>query len=99
MKKEELAKVLYKISYQEGKFVLRSGALSDFYFDKYQFESDPKILHSLVNLMKKLVPKDAEVLAGLELGGIALSTALSLELDIPQILVRKERKTRHQTED
>ncbi|MDA0338579.1 MAG: phosphoribosyltransferase family protein [Proteobacteria bacterium] len=39
-----------------------------------------------------LVPVDTEVLAGLELGGVPLCVALSIETGIPAAFVRKERK-------
>lgn len=92
MTKEEISKEIFKVSYLKGDFLLRSGIHSNFYFDKYQFETDPNLLRSLINLMKELVPKETELLAGIELGGIPLSTALSLEMNLPQVLVRKEGK-------
>jgi orotate phosphoribosyltransferase len=30
-----------------GRFVLRSGEVSDTYFDKYQFEADPQLLRDI----------------------------------------------------
>ena len=76
-----------------GHFVLRSGEVSDFYFDKYLFEAVPELLAAVAELAAPLVPEDTEILAGLELGGVPISTALSLRTGIPQVLVRKEAKT------
>ena len=42
--------------------------------------------------MKDLVPKGTEILAGLEMGGIPLSSAISLKTGMPTIFVRKKAK-------
>jgi len=42
--------------------------------------------------MAPLVPKGTQVLAGLELGGVPIATALSLETGLPVCFVRKARK-------
>ena len=76
-----------------GDFVLRSGQHSDEYFDKYQFESDPALLARVAQQLAPLVPPGTDVLAGLELGGIPLATALSLATGLPAAFVRKEAKT------
>lgn len=93
MDKTELAKRVHESCYLEGHFVLRSGQTADFYFDKYQFESDPVLLQAVAQLAAPLVPPATEILAGLELGGVPISTALSLLTGLPQVLVRKEAKT------
>ena len=38
-----------------GHFVLRSGAVSDTYFDKYQFEADPQLLLAIAEAMPSAV--------------------------------------------
>jgi orotate phosphoribosyltransferase len=76
-----------------GKFQLRSGQVATEYFDKYRFESDPRILQKVVEAMRPLVPAGAEVLAGLELGGVPLATALSCVTGIPARFVRKTAKS------
>ena len=43
--------------------------------------------------MSPLIPPGTQILAGLELGGVPISTALSLVTGIAQVLVRKEAKT------
>jgi orotate phosphoribosyltransferase len=75
-----------------GRFVLRSGLISETYFDKYQFESDPQLLLAIAEAMKPLVPSDVEVLAGLEMGGIPIVTMLSHVTGIPASFIRKEPK-------
>ena len=75
-----------------GRFVLRSGRVADEYFDKYQFEADPVLLDSLAAAMVPLVPTGTEVLAGLELGGIPVVTALGRHTSLPCSFVRKAAK-------
>lgn len=75
-----------------GTFTLRSGQQATEYFDKYRFESEPELLAEIAAAMFPLIPGDTEVLAGLELGGIALATALSLQTGLPVAFVRKQAK-------
>jgi orotate phosphoribosyltransferase len=76
-----------------GKFILRSGQVSDVYFDKYLFEADPGLLRDIAAHAADLVPNHTEVLAELELGGVPLATAISLGTGIPTAFVRKEAKS------
>jgi len=76
-----------------GDFTLRSGAHSSTYFDKYLFESDPQLLKAIVEVMAGDIPAGTEVLAGLEMGGIPVVTALSLFTGLPCAFIRKEPKT------
>src|SRR5690606_4212648 len=77
----------------KGDFLLRSGVRSCVYFDKYQFESDPELLKSIAHEMCKLVPDDAQVLAGLELGGIPIAVMMGQILGLPTAFIRKQAKT------
>jgi orotate phosphoribosyltransferase len=93
MNKIELAKRIRETALLTGNFVLRSGKISSFYFDKYRFEGDPEILQAVVGEMQRLLPLDFDRLAGLELGGIPLATGLSLATGKPCLYVRKAAKT------
>lgn len=75
-----------------GAFTLRSGQTSTNYFDKYLFESNPAMLGEVAAYAATVVPAGVEVLAGLELGGVPVATALSLATGIPAAFVRKEAK-------
>jgi orotate phosphoribosyltransferase len=75
-----------------GSFVLRSGRVSTEYFDKYRFEADPVLLADVAAAMAGLVPADAELLAGLELGGVPLATLVSARTGLPARFVRKKAK-------
>jgi orotate phosphoribosyltransferase len=90
--KADLAKRIYAVSHLTGTFLLRSGQTSNHYFDKYQFESDPLLLADIARLASPLIPKETEVLAGLELGGVALAVALSMATGLPTAFVRKKAK-------
>ncbi len=92
MNREELAIKIFDTAHLTGEFLLRSGKISNEYFDKYRFESDPKLLDAIGDQMVKLIPEGTEVLAGLEMGGIPLATVLSLKTGIPAVFVRKEAK-------
>ena len=92
LSKAELAKKVFKACYLEGDFLLRSGLRSKEYFDKYCLESDPELLSQVIERLALLIPKDTEILAGLEMGGLPLSTALSLKSKIPARFVRKKAK-------
>src|SRR5262245_41715561 len=87
-----LAARLHGVSLLTGTFTLRSGGTSDRYFDKYLFEADPELLGEVVEVLAQHVPADAQVLAGLELGGIALAVRLSARTGLPLAFVRKQAK-------
>ena len=75
-----------------GRFVLRSGNVSDTYFDKYQFEADPQLLRDIAIELAALVPDGTQVLAGLEMGGIPIVTMLSQVTGLPAAFIRKQPK-------
>src|SRR5688572_368681 len=87
-----LAQTIYRLSYIEGDFLLRSGQRSKHYFDKYLFEADPETLGRIARALGPLVPPGTEILGGLELGGVPLATALGLDLKLPIAFVRKAAK-------
>ena len=92
MTKNELGKKIYDASHITGEFLLRSGQISNEYFDKYKFESDPLLLDEIANQMQPLIPEGTKILAGLEMGGIPLATALSFKTGIQSVFVRKKAK-------
>lgn len=92
MDRKTLCSAVFKACYRTGNFKLRSGQTSTEYFDKYRFESQPQILKSVASHLVKLIPPDTEALAGLEMGGIPIATALSLATGLPLVFVRKKAK-------
>lgn len=92
MNRHDLAKSIYDVAHLTGEFKLRSGIVSNEYFDKYQFESDPTLLKAIAEQMATMIPDGTEMLAGLEMGGLAIATALSMHTGIPVVFVRKKAK-------
>ena len=89
----ELARRIYERSRLTGEFRLRSGAVSGEYFDKYLFESDPRLLREIAEALVVLLPDGVDAFAGLELGGVPLATVVSQVSGLPTLFVRKQRKT------
>jgi orotate phosphoribosyltransferase len=75
-----------------GDFLLRSGQRATTYFDKYRFEGDPALLGRMAAAMLAQVPAETDLLAGLELGGVPLATAMALASGRPAVFVRKAAK-------
>ena len=75
-----------------GSFTLRSGVVSDTYFDKYLFEANPQLLFRIAKALQPMIPEGTEALAGLEMGGIPIATMLSQLTGLPTRFVRKEAK-------
>ena len=92
MQTASLAADINAIARLRGRFKLRSGTISPEYFDKYRFESEPLLLKRVAEAMVRLILPGTEVLAGLELGGVPLATAMSLQCCLPAVFVRKVAK-------
>ena len=92
MTRSELATRIYNAAHLTGEFTLRSGVVSQEYFDKYQLESDPILLKDIATELAKLVPADTEILAGLAMGGIPVVTMLAKITGLPCLFVRKQAK-------
>ncbi len=88
----ELAKRINDVAQVQGEFLLRSGLTTNTYFDKFLFEADPVLLATVAEHLAPKIPDDTEILAGLDLGGIPIATALSLHTGLPVVFVRKKAK-------
>ena len=92
MDKEEFVKLLKDCgAIQFGRFVLTSGAVSDYYIDIKKASTRPNILKKIVEAMAEYT-KGYDVLAGMELGAVPLVVALSLETNMPYVIIRKEKR-------
>lgn len=89
---KDLLKEILDVCSLEGEFLLRSGKISHFYFDKYLLEARPNLLVRVAQEMAEKIHPQTQVLAGLDLGGIPIATALSLETGLPCAFVRKKAK-------
>jgi len=92
MSKETLKQFLKDCgAIQFGRFVLTSGAISEYYIDIKKASTDPKTLKEIAINMAAFV-KGYDILAGMELGAVPLVVALSLETNIPYVIIRKEKR-------
>ena len=92
MNKEELIQLLKECgAIQFGKFVLTSGAVSDYYIDIKKASTNPSVLKKIAEAMAELA-EGYDLLAGMELGAVPLVVALSLETNVPYVIVRKEKR-------
>ncbi|MEZ0111921.1 orotate phosphoribosyltransferase [Catenulispora sp. EB89] len=92
MTHSDLAARIHAAAHLTGEFTLRSGRTATEYFDKYRFEADPVLLDEIAERMAPLVPAGTQVLAGLEMGGIPVVTALGRHTGLPCAFVRKTAK-------
>jgi orotate phosphoribosyltransferase len=89
---EATAGAIRDVARIHGTFTLRSGVVSDTYFDKYRFEADPLLLKRIGEALAPLIPAETTVLAGLEMGGIPIVTMLGQLTGMPTAFLRKEAK-------
>ncbi|CAI48719.1 orotate phosphoribosyltransferase [Natronomonas pharaonis DSM 2160] len=73
-----------------GEFELSHGGTSEYYVDKYVFETDPGCLRQIADAFADRVG-DAK-LAGVALGAVPLVAATAVETDSPYVIVRKQKK-------
>ncbi len=92
MNRSELAERIRAAAYLEGEFTLRSGKKSNFYVDKYLFETQPDILRELGDLFAARASSRTSLIAGAELGGVALAAAASMASGLPFVIVRNAKK-------
>jgi orotate phosphoribosyltransferase len=92
---DPLADLLVEHALLEGDFLLRSGRRSNYYLDKYRFETQPELLRQLGHRLAEAaaeVEPEAVRLAGPALGAVALAAAAAMASDLPFIIVRGETK-------
>jgi orotate phosphoribosyltransferase len=77
-------------SYLRGDFHLASLGRTPIYFDKYLVLTQPSILRRLAAALATLVEPSTDRLACAELGGVPLAAAVSLELGVPYVILRRE---------
>jgi len=90
--REELIKRIKETAYLEGDFTLRSGKKSKYYLDKYLFETCPDILKALGGEFAKHMTDDVTLIAGAELGGVALAAATAMETGKNWVIIRNSKK-------
>jgi orotate phosphoribosyltransferase len=73
-----------------GDFELSHGGTSNYYVDKYLFETDPHCLRLIARAFAERVGETT--LAGVALGAVPLVAVTSVETDSPYVIVRKKTK-------
>ena len=73
-----------------GEFELSHGGTSEYYIDKYVFETDPRCLSLIASAFADRLGD--ERLAGVALGAVPLVAATAVETDRPYVIVRKQAK-------
>ncbi len=92
MNRTDLARRIREAAYLEGDFTLRSGRKSKYYLDKYLFETQPEILQALGEMFSKYAGPTTTLIAGAELGGVALAAAASMACGKPFVIIRNAKK-------
>lgn len=93
--REELKEILKQKAVKRGSFVLSSGKKSNYYIDLKLAYTEKGILGKIAEELDFLIDEhciNAEKLAGIELGAVAIVAALSMLRNMPFVIVRKERK-------
>lgn len=75
-----------------GDFLLRSGARSSYYIDKYLFTTQPTLLRRIAMALLQRVPGGVDRLAAPGFGALQLVTAMSLESGLSTLVVRTDKK-------
>jgi len=92
MTRDELAKRIAEVSLLRGEFTLRSGRKSNYYLDKYRFETQPDVLVELGKLFAAKISPGVDRIAGAELGAVSLAAAASLACGKPFVIIRNQKK-------
>ncbi|HEV7297807.1 MAG TPA: orotate phosphoribosyltransferase [Tepidisphaeraceae bacterium] len=88
----QLAQRISDVALLRGEFTLRSGRKSNYYLDKYRFETQPDVLRELGKLFAARIGPQVTRIAGPELGAVALAAAASVESGKPFVIVRNAKK-------
>ena len=71
-----------------GKFKLKNGEYSKYYFDMKNLISYPRLLSRIGDELFKLIDKNCNIICGVPIGGIPISTYISTKYNIPMIICR-----------
>ncbi len=88
-----LRKTIVERALTRGDYVLSGGVRSDYYIDKFRLFSDPHVLRRIARFFVPIIAEiNPDLIAGTELGGVVIATAVSQMSNIPLLAVRKEPK-------
>lgn len=89
---QQLAQRIADVSLLRGEFTLRSGRKSNYYLDKYRFETQPDVLAALGKLFAERVTERTDRIAGAELGAVPLAAAAGIASGKPIVFIRNQKK-------
>jgi orotate phosphoribosyltransferase len=92
MTRDQLAKRIAEVSLLRGEFTLRSGRKSNYYLDKYRFETQPDVLIELGKMFASKISAQTVRIAGAELGAVSLAAATSIACGKPFVIIRNQKK-------
>ncbi len=94
MTQTELLQRIKEVAYLEGDFTTRAGKKTAYYIDKYFFETLPTILEPLSSALATLFPSSDtyDRIAAPELGAVSLAAVVSIKVNKPFVIVKKESK-------
>ena len=92
MTRDELGRRIAEVALLRGEFTLRSGRKSNYYLDKYLFETQPGILKALGELFAQKIDAGTDRIAGAELGAVALAAATAMACNKPFVIIRNKKK-------
>ena len=92
MTREQVAKRIAEVALLRGEFTLRSGRKSNYYLDKYRFETVPDVLTALGKMFAERIGPHVQRIAGAELGAVPLAAAASMASGKPCLFVRNSKK-------
>lgn len=95
--RQSLLDLFCQLAYQEGDFVLSSGARSTYYINGKQVTLHPQGALAIGRLLLNMLPSDTQAVAGLTLGADPIVSAVSVvsaleNRPLPALIVRKEAK-------
>jgi orotate phosphoribosyltransferase len=89
-----LKQIIVERALTRGDYVLAGGARSDYYIDKFRLFSDPQVLRRIARMFVPILAEvNPDLIAGTELGGVIIATAVSQMSNVPMIIVRKTPKS------
>lgn len=95
--RQQLLDLFCRLAYQEGDFVLSSGARSSYYINGKEVTLHPQGGLAIGRILLNMLPSDTQGVAGLTLGADPIVSAVSVvsaleSRPIPALIVRKEAK-------
>ena len=91
MTSSSLIKAIKDTAFLEGDFTTRAGKKTDYYIDKYLFETQPNILNQLTDSIAELIKDlDYDLIAAPAFGAVPISAVLAKKTNDPFIIIKHQ---------